>query len=102
MKLFTKGREYNNLAKAFNGMFVMINELEVKVTNRNNNEEFNEELLISAYLCRKNILDILEEYNWPIFSPIIIPMMSKGTVTLDFAHQQTVIRLIRISQILNR
>ncbi|MFW6046616.1 MAG: hypothetical protein ACOCP4_02355 [Candidatus Woesearchaeota archaeon] len=92
MKFFKKGIEFKNLAKGFNGTFVMINELETKIQHNYSNDysEYEQDLLILAYLCRKEILDRMEEYTWSMGSPIIVPMMSKGRLTVTFAFQQTV------------
>jgi len=100
MKFFKKGIEFNNLAKGFNGTFVMINELETKIQHNYSNDysEFEQDLLILAYLCRKEILDRMEEYNWSMGSPIIVPMMSKGRLTVTFAFQQTVGRLYSLAE----
>lgn len=100
MIFFKKGIEFNNLAKGFNGTFVMINELETKIQHSYSNDysEFEQDLLILAYLCRKEILDRMEEYNWSMGSPIIVPMMSKGRLTVTFAFQQTVGRLYSLAE----
>lgn len=102
MKFFKKGIEYNKLAKGFNGTFVMINELEVKIENnyQNNFSELEQDIFILAYLCRKEILDRMEEYNWAMASPIVVPMMSKGRLTLTFAFQQTVGRIYKFAEII--
>lgn len=95
MKIFKKGAEYNNLAKGFNGVYMMLNELEAKVRIHYGDDfsEFNEEVFIMAYLCKTQIMERLEEYGWSVTSPIIVPMISKGRVTVSFAIQQTVARL---------
>ena len=95
MKFFKRGFAYNNLAKGFNGLFVMINEFEVKVERNytNNYSDYEEELFLLAYLCRREILDRMEEYPWSMTSPINIPMMSRGRLTLGFAYQQTIGRI---------
>jgi len=95
MNFLKKGFAYNKLAKGFNGLYVMINELEVKVNN--NDDELHQDFFIIAYLCRKEVLDRIEEYNWNMGNPIVVPMMSKGQLTLMFAYQQTVGRLIRLA-----
>lgn len=100
MKFLKKGTEFNNLAKGFNGTFVMINELETKIRHNYSNDysEYEQDLLILAYLCRKEILNRMEEYNWSMGSPIIVPMMSKGRLTVIFAFQQTVGRLYSLAE----
>ena len=95
MNFLKRGLEYNRLAKIFNGTYVMINELEVKV--KNNEDEIHQDFFILAYLCRKEIIDRMEEYNWSMSTPIVIQMMSKGRLTLLFAYQQTIGRLLILS-----
>lgn len=96
---FKKGREFNNLAKGFNGLFMMINELEVSINNTSDYRELSETLLTIAYISRIDIIDRLEIYNWQMTTPISIPMMSKGRLTIVFAYQQTIGRLIHLSEI---
>lgn len=38
-----------------------------------------------AYLYRKEVLDIIEEYGWPPSNPIIVPDLSPGRLTLAYA-----------------
>jgi len=99
MKFLKKGIEFNNLAKGFNGTYIMINELEVKIKNHDEIDysDFHEDFFIVAYLCRREIIDRLETYGWGMHSPLMIPMMSRGRVTLLFAYQQTVGRLMEIA-----
>lgn len=100
MKFFKRGIEFNNLAKGFNGIYVLINELEVKIQNNYSSDysEFEQDLMISAYLCRKEILDRMEEYHWEFASLIIVPLISKGRIPLTFAFQKTVGRLYSLAE----
>jgi len=102
MKFFKKGIEYNKLARGFNGIFVMINELEVKIENNYSSDysEFEQDVFILAFLCRKEILDRMEEYNWAMASPISVPMMSKGRLTLTFTYQQTIGRIYKYAEVI--
>ncbi|MFH2142618.1 MAG: hypothetical protein ABIJ97_09365 [Bacteroidota bacterium] len=86
MTIFKKGIEYNNLAQGFNALYVMINEIEVKIQNQSSDDysELYEEIFFLAYLCRREILDRMETYNWDLATPIIVPMISKGKLTLTF------------------
>jgi len=78
----------------------MINELEVKIQRDYLSDDLDceEELFLIAYLCRNEILDRMEEYGWAMASPIVVPMMSKGRLTLNFAFQQTIGRLYSIAE----
>ena len=83
------GIEFNNLAKAMNGLNVMIQSITPKLTHFDP-IEIEEEVLIMAYICRKGILDRLEQYNWPITSMITVPTIEKNRITLAYALQQTI------------
>jgi hypothetical protein len=96
MAFFKKGIAFNKLAKSLNSTYIMLNELEVKI--KANHEDSEQDSYILAYICRKEIIDRIEEYNWSMVSPIIVPMLSKRTVTLTFAFEQTVGRLQSFSE----
>ena len=95
IKFFKKGTEFKKLAEGFNGTYAMINEFEMQIAN---NQFSVEDLYIISYLIRREILDRIELYNWNMNTPIIIPLMSKGRLTLNFAFQQTVIRMHKIAE----
>jgi hypothetical protein len=91
MAFFKKGIAFNKLAKSFNSTYIMLNELEIKL--KQNHEDSEQDIYILAYICRKEILDRIEEYNWSMMSPIIVPILSKRTVSLTFAFEETIGRL---------
>ena len=62
MKFLKKGFEYNKMAKAFNSMYVMINELEVKIDN-GYASEVEQDFYMLAYICRRDMLDTMEKYK---------------------------------------
>jgi hypothetical protein len=93
--LFKKGIEYNNLAKAFDGMFTIVNQVEDKTTEISV-EEFNKipgELMMLAYLCRINIIDRMEKYEWDLMNSIIVPSISSSKITLMHAYNMTIDKL---------
>lgn len=95
MKFFQKGRELRNLAKCFNEIFIRINELEARIQLQTpgDNSDFEKDLYILAYFCRKEILDRMEEYNWPMDKTINAPDILKEQVTLTHAYQLTLGKL---------
>lgn len=98
MNFFRKGIEYHKLAQAFNGVYVMVNEYEVKLRkNYLDHSELEKELTFITFIARKEILDRLEEFNWDMMSPIYIPNISNGKITITFAYQQSVGRLLFFS-----
>ena len=100
MKFFKKVTEFNNLAKGFNGVYQMINELEAKINNHYSTDysEFEEDLFFLAYLSRNVILNRIEIYNWDMNSRIIVPMIYKGYSTLIFVYQETIGRIYVLSE----
>lgn len=93
MGLFTKGIEYNKLAMAFNGMFLIVNEIDNKAKSRISEAEFDkipDELIMLAYLCRINIVNRMEKYDWGLMTPIKIPNISSSRITLMQAYNMTV------------
>jgi len=99
MNFLTKGLEYNRLAKAFGNAYSALNEYEIKFNSGfvNDYYEFKQDLLILAYLCRKEILNRMEEYGWIMASPISVPKISRGKITLLFAYQHTIGRLTKFA-----
>jgi hypothetical protein len=95
MKFFQKGIELKNLAKCFDETFIRINELEVNIQHQNSGDiaDLEKDLYILAYFCRKEILDRMEEYNWPMDKSIIVQKISEEPVTLTHAYQLTLGRL---------
>ena len=95
-----KGIEFNKMAKGFNGTFVMINELESNIDTSYSSDysDLEQDLFFLAYICRREILDRLEEYNWSMTAPIIVPMMSRGRLTVASAFQKTIGRLYEMAE----
>ncbi len=98
INFFKKGQEFNKIAKGFNGIYPMINELEVKIDSSINESSLQQDLFVLAYLCRKEILDRMESNNWDMNTSIIVPFMSKGRITLTYAFNKTVLRLHKIAE----
>jgi hypothetical protein len=103
MKLFRKGFEYNKLATSLNSLCIMLNEIDVKYKNAISGDysDFEQDLYVIAYVSRRDILERIETFNWPIMSPIVVPVLSKGTVSLNFAIEQTIGRLQNYATRLN-
>lgn len=100
MKFLKRGFAFNKLAKGFSSIYLMINELEVKLKDDFvlDYSEFHQELYVIAYLCRKEILDRMEEYNWGMHFLISSPMISRSRITLTLAYQQTIGKVYTISE----
>ena len=103
MNFLKKGIEYNFLARALGNAFVAINSFETKFNGGYNNDfhEFKQDLLILAYLCKTHILKPMEEYGWAWGNSISIPKITRGKITLLFAYQQTIGKLLRYAERIN-
>lgn len=89
-----KGLEYNKLAKAFNGNYIM---LHTAIQSSNSGVNIIPDIYILAYLGRKEILDRIDKYKWNMNSPIAIPMISSSRITLLMAYQATIGEVMRIA-----
>ena len=94
MKFLQKAVEYNKLAKAFNGYYQMLQNLMTETDS----EDFQESLFVVAFIGRKEIIVRIEEYNWNMNNRIVIPMMPSNQKTLAYAFQQTIGRLMTLSE----
>ena len=98
MNFFRKSIEYHKLAQAFSGLYIMVNETETKIKNPYiETPDAESDLSFLAFIARNEILDRLDEFNWDMMSPIYIPNISNGKITITFAFQQTVGRLFNLS-----
>jgi hypothetical protein len=84
------GREFNKVAKAMNGMNVMIQELIPRIERSYDKSEFKEDILVLAFISKRGVLDRLEKYNWTMDAKIIVPTIDRGRITLTYALMQTV------------
>lgn len=93
MRFLTKALEYNKLAKAFNGHYLMLS----KALGEASNKDIKDDLLILAYLGRREIIDRIEEYQWQMGTKIIVPMMPGDKKTLGYAFEQTIGKLMKVA-----
>lgn len=94
MKFFKKGLEYNKLAQAFNGHYQMLQQ----IIPKSQHEDVRDDLFLLAFIGRKEIIDRMEEYNWNMNGPIVIPMMPGQRKTLAYAFQQTIGKLMELGE----
>lgn len=93
MKFFAKALEYNKLAKAFNGHYQMLS----RVIAKSSDEDIKDDILILAYLSRREIIDRIETYQWNMNTKIIVPMMPGDKKTLAYAFEHTIGKLLQIA-----
>jgi len=97
-----RGIELNKCAIAFAKVFKMISELENKMYNNFDFEEYKRELLVLAYICRVKILDRIEKNEW--MAPEVPITIATGLFrtrkeTIYSALDKSVGRIIEISDI---
>jgi len=73
-----------------NGMNVMIQELIPKLERSLVKSEFEEDVLVLAYISKKGVFDRLEKYNWTMNAKMFVPTIERGRITLSYALSQTV------------
>ena len=99
MNFFKKGFEYNNLAKSFNGLIPWIDQLEMKINF--GEVDVISDVFLLTYLCRIEVQDRIEQYNWSFGTPIDIPILEKR-VTLMMAYQMTIGKIMKIADEIGR
>lgn len=102
MKFFKKGIAYNDLAKSFNAFCLMLTELKEKISNSNveEAEQYFQELYIIAFVGRNEIIEKMNEFNWSMNTPIVVPALSNKRQPLAFAFQHTIGELTKLSDTL--
>jgi hypothetical protein len=88
--IFNASIEYNKLSKSIGRMHTRIQDLNSKIESNHDLSELGSEILVIAYVARKCILDRMDRYSWPWETRIIIPTISRGTMTLWDAFARTV------------
>jgi len=96
-----KGKEFNRLAKAFNGIYVMVQDVYPQIQQNPSRSEFGETLLAIAFLASKGVDDRIEEGNIAIDAKIMVPTIERGFITVMYAYQQTVGKLNIMAEQLN-
>ena len=92
-----RGVEYNNLAKSFNGMNIMLQNLIPQTRNNNDQSDFTEEIMVLAYIARRGVMDRIKENDSFITGKIYVPSISRGKITVMYAITQTVHKLQMIA-----
>ncbi len=94
MNFFKKGVEYKKLATAFNGLYLML----LDFGENSENEYSHEDLFALAYIGRREVIDRLENYNWNIGNAIMVPSISRRKISLAYAIQQTITKIVELSE----
>lgn len=104
MGFFTKGIEYNKLAMAFNGIVLILDNLDERALNGGTNEVYEQiekDVILVAYMYRINIIDRIEKYKWSFTTPIKVPNISSNLTTLSNAYNNTFEMISNLAHDLN-
>lgn len=101
VNIFKIGTEFNNLAKAFNGMNIMLKDLVYRVESGEDKSELVEDIFILAYISKKGVFDRIETYKWTMDAKIIVPTIVNKRITLTYAIMNTIGILYQIAEKLN-
>lgn len=96
--LFEKGKELNKMVISFAKLHLMLNELADKIEGTIDADEHKEELLVTAYLFRREIIFRLNRYKWSMNTPLLIPGISSNRIVLLTIFQQTINKILSLSR----
>lgn len=97
-KFIKNGVEFNKLAKSFGGLYLKIQELERNLNNNNiEDEDLEIEIETLSYIARVEIWDRIEYNNWGLEGKIFVPHMQKGRITIMYAIDQTVQKIMQLA-----
>jgi hypothetical protein len=96
-KSLKKINEYSLLGHSMNHIAIMLNEFIEKYNNSDGEDDFKENLYLIAYLARNGIIDRMEEYDWNMEGPILVPAINSNNISLFYAYGKTVLLLNSIS-----
>tara|TARA_Y100000815_G_scaffold275640_1_gene315528 strand:+ start:1250 stop:1648 length:399 start_codon:yes stop_codon:yes gene_type:complete len=99
-KFFKKGRELNDLAKSFNGLNNMLQELLPQIEMNPSRYQYEENLLTLAYISVVGIDDKMEKYEISMMTKLIVPTIDRGFITVAYAYQHTVGSVLSASEFL--
>ena len=99
-KFLRKGRELNDLAKSFNGFNIMLKEFLQNIEANPSQLHYGDDLLTLAYIATVGINDKMEDYEISMMGKIMIPTIERGFITIAYAYQQTVGKMLLASDLL--
>jgi hypothetical protein len=89
-KSLKKIQEYTKLAQSMNSVSQMLSMLLEKHKRGHNPMDLKEEIYIISYVARKGILDRMDEYEWNLEGPILVPVINSKNITLFQAYSNTI------------
>jgi hypothetical protein len=98
---YRKGKELNQMVKAIGKIHVLTGELEEKIKDNFNTDEFVEELFVLAYIFRREVVFRQERDKWSMSSAFIVPGFSLKRTPLFEILRQTIHRLNANAKLMN-
>lgn len=92
MGFFSKGIEFNKMAKSLNGLYLMIDEIRQK----KDFEDVTSDLFLASYLMKIEVFNRMDIYKWTLKTPIYAPMIPGVSKNLEYALHQTFGRIMEI------
>lgn len=100
-KTLKKIKEFSLLGHSMNSVAIMLNDLKKNYENRTEYDDFKEDIYLIAYIARKGVLDRLDEYEWNMEGPILVPAIDSKNISLFYAYSKTILLIKSFSIELN-
>lgn len=96
-KSLKKIKEYSRLGHSMNVISEMLKNIIDSYQAGQRANDLKEEIYVVSYITRKGILDRMEEFEWNMEGPILVPSISSKNITLFMAYSNTVIAIKNLS-----
>jgi|TARA_B110000116_G_scaffold268374_1_gene282312 hypothetical protein len=90
MRFFKSRKDLSKIAKSIDGLNLMIKDIIPKIEKSYEYSEFKEDILFSAYIARKNVIDLIEENNWSMNLKIMVSTFENRRIPLILGYSKTV------------
>jgi hypothetical protein len=97
MRFFKSGIDLSKIAKAIDGLNLMIKEITTRIDRAYEYSEFKDEICVLAFIARRDIIDLIEENNWSMDIKIMVSSFDERRITLISGHSQTVVQIQQIA-----
>lgn len=96
-KSLKKIKEFSKLGHSMNVTSEMIKNIITLYQSGQRANDLKEQIYVVSYITRKGILDRMEEFEWNMEGPILVPSISSKNITLFNAFSNTVIAIKTLS-----
>lgn len=97
MRFFKSGIDLSKIAKAIDGLNLMIKEVTPRIERAYDYSEFKEEICVLAYIARRDIIELIEDNNWSMDIKIMVSSFDERRITLISGYSQTVAQIQQIA-----